>query len=57
MILLPWSTLIKSLLLLNPSIHLFTTAYKCIYFETAKNVVYCIVLYMGLCVSIKDMFS
>ena len=31
-----------------------TIAYKCINFATAKIVVYCIVLYIGLCVSIKN---
>ena len=53
-----WSTLDKSLwLLLNLSLFLFIIAYKCINFATVKIVVYCIVLYIGLCVSIKNVFS
>ena len=53
-----WSTLVKSLwLLLNLSLFLFTIAYKCINFATVNIVVYCIVLYTGLCVSIKNVFS
>ena len=40
MMLLLWSTLDKSLLLLNLSLFLFTIAYKCIDFATAKNIVY-----------------
>jgi len=56
MMLLLWSTLVKSLLLLNLSLFLFTIAYKCINFATVKIVVCCIVLSIGLCVSIKDTF-
>ena len=52
MIILPWSTLVTSLLLLNPYIFLFAIAYKCINFAA----VYCGVLYMRLCASIKDTF-
>ena len=56
--LLLWSTLVKSLwLLLNLALFLFTIADKCINFAIVKIVVYCIVLYMGLCVSIKNVFS
>ena len=57
MIILPWSTLVTSLLLLNPYIFLFAIAYECINFAAVKNIVYCGVLYMRLCASIKDIFS
>ena len=36
---------------------LITIAYECLNFATVKIVVYCIVLYIGVCVSIKDIFS
>ena len=55
MVLLSWSALVKSLFLFVKSLSyfLFTIAQGCINFATVKIVLFCIVLYIGLCVSIK----
>ena len=54
MVLLSWSAFVKSLFLFVKSLlFLFTSAQSCINFATVKIVLFCIVLYIGLCVSIK----
>ena len=55
MVLLSWSALVKSLFLFVKSLSyfLFTIAQGCINFATVKIVLFFIVLYIGLCVSIK----
>ena len=54
MMLLSWSALVKSLLLLLISLlFLSTISCGCINYATVKTVTFCIILYMGVCVSIK----